>query len=152
MAFVFTLSALLRVREIHEKAALQTLRALASQAAAAQSEMEALDASMEEARREVCERSLAGVLGAELHFYGAHESAQRERRQRLVQKLRELEKARQKQQAVYLQARQKREVLSSLREKQLAAYNLEESRRTQRGLDELHLLNGLRTREERETG
>lgn len=140
MAFVFSLKALLRVREIREIRALQALQMIVSQAAAAQAEIEALDTSMEETRRETCTGSLAGVSGAELHFQVLRDSAYRERRQTLLEKLNQLKKIQQKQTAVYRQARQQREVLSSLREEQLAAYNLDEGRREQRRIDEFYLL------------
>ena len=51
-----------------------------------------------------------------------------------------MERAQQAQQARYLHARLQRETLSHLRDQQLAAYDLEQSRKAQRQIDELFLM------------
>ncbi len=140
MAFVFNLKSVLRVREIREEAALQRLRAVLAQFAAARAEIQMLDDSVQSNRKDMCAASLSGMSGAELHFQSAGESAQSERRKFLVGRLQELERAQQAQRALYVQARQQREIVSNLRERQLLAYNLEESRRTQREIDEMFLI------------
>ncbi len=140
MAFRFTLQGLLRVRELQEKAELQGLQALAAKVAAARAEIAALDAHTEQARRTLWGDAAAGVSGAELHFGAAREAACREQRQALRARLQEMERAQQAQQARYLHARQQRETLSHLRDQQLAAYDLEQSRKAQRQIDELFLM------------
>ncbi len=140
MAFVFPLQGVLRVRELQERSELQKLQALAVQLAGVRAEMVSLDAEAEQIRRGVWQDASAGISGAELHFSAARESASLERRRLLQTKLQELERAQQAQMQRYLQARQKKETIAHLREEQLAAYELEQSRRTQRQLDELFLV------------
>jgi flagellar export protein FliJ len=140
MAFVFSLKALMRLREIHEKAELQSLQAITGQVNAARAEIESLDASTREFRREMCRDSLDGLSGAELHFHANRESARQAHRKTLDEKLQQLEKTRQAQQTRYVESRQQREILSTLREQQLAAYDLEQSRRAQQEMDELFLM------------
>jgi len=144
MAFVFSLKTLLRLRELREASALQTLRSLASEVAAVRAEIEALQTAGEEQQRGVCRDSLQGVSGADLHMHLRRQTVFRERREVLVQKLKELEKAREAQQAIYMKARQEREALSTLREQQLAAYEEERSRREQRQIDDLFLVRYVR--------
>jgi flagellar export protein FliJ len=140
MAFVFTLQGVLRVRELQERSELQKLQALAAQLAGVRAEIISLEAEAEHIRRGVWQEASAGISGAELHFSAARESASLERRRLLQTKLQELERAQQVQMQRYLQARQKKETIAHLREEQLAAYELEQSRRTQRQLDELFLV------------
>jgi len=140
MTFIFSLKALLRVREIREEAELQSLKAVVTQIAAARAQIEALDSSVESGRQDVCAVSLAGISGAEWHFQEIRESLHREQRKALVEKLQQLERAQQAHKARYIQARQQREIVSNLRERQLAAYNLEKSRQAQREIDEFFLI------------
>jgi flagellar biosynthesis chaperone FliJ len=58
----------------------------------------------------------------------------------MLTKLRELEQARKKQQIRYTEARQQREILSNLRERQLSVYLREQARREQQSVDELFLI------------
>jgi flagellar export protein FliJ len=140
VSFVFSLRALLRVREIREETELRKLQALLSRISAARAEISALEEALETDRRNVRTAALGGLSAAEWHFHNVHDLLQRDRRNALLAKLRELESAVRAQQERYRLARQQREILSNLRERQLAAYNLEESRRAQRQMDELFLL------------
>ena len=140
MAFVFPLQGVLRVRELQERSELQRLQALAAQLAGVRAEIVSLEAEAEQVRRSVWQDASAGISGAELHFSAARESASLERRRLLQTKLQELERAQQAQMQRYLQSRQKKETIAHLREEQLAAWELEQSRRTQRQLDELFLV------------
>jgi flagellar export protein FliJ len=147
MAFVFTLKALLRVREIYEAAELQALQMITAQTNAARAEIEAFDASTAELRRGMYHDSEFGLTGADLHFHVQAESARESRRKELWLRLQQLEKSREAQQIRFLDARQQREVLSTLREQQLAAYELEQSRRAQKRLDEMFLLRRIPSRQ-----
>jgi len=140
MPFLFPLQGLLRVREVQEKTELQGLQSLAARVAAARAEIASLDAEAEQARRSVWEEASSGISGAELHVSAARDVASQEQRRALRTKLQGLESAQKAQLARYLLARQKREILAHLREQQLAAYELEQSRKTQRQIDELFLL------------
>jgi flagellar export protein FliJ len=140
MPFLFTLQGLLRVRELQEKAELQGLQALAARVAAARAEIAALDAHAQQARRSIWGEMSSGVSGAELHFSLARETFSLERRHALDTKLQETERAHQAQLRRYLHARQQREILSHLRDGQLADYELDQSRKTQSQIDELFLV------------
>lgn len=144
MAFVFSLRTLLRLRELRETAELQTLRSLASEVAALQAEIEALETAGAEHQRGLWRDSLQGVSGADLHMHLRRQTVVRERRELLAQKLKDLEKAREAQQAIYMRARQEREALSTLREQHLAIYEEEHSRREQRQIDDLFLVRYVR--------
>jgi len=140
MPFHFPLSSLLRLRESLEKNELQRLQALAAQIAQVRAEIESLDTQIESSRREVLEQAAAGISGAELHIAALGEFARLELRAKLIVRRDELERARQVQQARYVDARQRREILSSLQERQRSAYQHEQARREQQQVDELFLI------------
>jgi flagellar export protein FliJ len=140
MAFRFSLQSVLRIRETLERVELQKLQALIAQANAARAEIEALARDRENSWRALQQAAVGGVSGVELQVETQREQARAVRRQELARKLTAAEQAERQQLARYRQARQQREILSTLRENQLAAYNLEESRRQQQVLDELFLL------------
>lgn len=140
MAFRFSLQALLRVRLSVERAELQRLQAIAAQAARVRAFIEGLDAERQVAKTKLQEAVASGISGAELRFEALREAAFGERRAALLKKLAEIEKLRHEQQARYLRVRQQREILSELRERQLAGYRAEQARREQQQIDELFLL------------
>ena len=140
MPFHFPLSSLLRLRESLEKNELQRLQALAAQIAQVRAEIESLDIQIESSRREVLEQAAAGISGAELHIAALGEFARLELRAKLIVRRDELERARQVQQARYAEARQRREILSNLQERQRSAYQHEQARREQQQVDELFLI------------
>jgi len=140
MPFHYALSALLRLRESLEKSELQRLQSIAAQLAQVRAEIASLDAEIEATRRQVAERASAGITGAELHAEAVGEFARAQFRAALVKKRDELEIERQEQQARYKEARQRREILSNLRERQFSAYQREQERREQQQIDELFLI------------
>ena len=147
MPFHFTLAPLLRLRESLEKAELQRLRMIAMHVAQVRVEIESLDCEIEGARRQLLEQTATGISGAELQIAALLEASRHEYRIRLVAKLYELERARQKQQARYTEVRQQREIVSNLRERQLSAYQREQARRDQQQVDEFFLIRrGARTK------
>lgn len=150
MAFVFSLNALLRLREIHEKAEFQTLQGITAQVYAVRAEIEALDNSTAELNRNIYRESVEGLSGAELHFHATRTVAREAHRKMLSAKLLELEKARQAQLARYVESRQQREILSTLRQQQLEAYELEQARRAQREIDELFLMRRIAAQQQTE--
>src|SRR5579872_1315296 len=109
MPFVFTLKTLLRLRELQEGAELQALQALAAEAAAVRAEIDALENASEEQQRNVFRHSLDGIYGADLQLHVRRQAVFQERRNLLQQKLKDLEKAREERQAIYMRARQERE-------------------------------------------
>jgi len=140
MAFHFSLKALLRLRESLEIAELRRLQAMAADVIHARMAVESLDARIAADRRQAVVAAAGGISGAELHFSALREAAYRERRSMLLKKLAELERARQEQLLRYKKARQKREILENLRNRQLTAYQTEQTRREQQQIDELFLM------------
>jgi flagellar export protein FliJ len=144
MAFHFTLNGLMRLRESLERAELQRLHSIAGAVASARAEIESLEKVMEAARRRTFDTVVSsGLTGAELHFEIARDAAWNAQRSQLLKKLFELEQKRKDQQARYLQARMQREILSNLHDRQLADYELDQSRRMQQRIDELFLIRGI---------
>ena len=140
MPFQFTLPALLRLRESFEKMELQRLQAIAAQLMKIRAEIELIDAETDTARRDIVEQSLSGISGAELHVALASEEVRHLRRLMLVTKQAEAQEAHKAQMLRYKEARQRREILSNLRERQLSAYEREQARREQQRIDELFLI------------
>src|ERR1700748_465337 len=116
MPFTFSLQTLLRLRELNEQAELQTLQSLAAQAGAVRAEIETLTETTEEQKRAMCRDSLEGLSGADLQVQVQREAGSTQRYDPLAAKLKALESARETQQQIYRQARQEREILSTLRE------------------------------------
>lgn len=147
MAFHFTLGAVLRYRrslEEREELRLQTL--LASRAAVLEELQQA--ATARRRRRSAIADALhhSGVPAAELHFSTAQLNGIAERQQALRSRLSVLENNISEQTIRYRRERQNREVLESLRERQLRDYRVVEQRRQQLLLDELHRLRAARRR------
>lgn len=141
MAFRFTLDGLLRLRQSLEKAELQRLQRVAALIASTRVEIESVESVLTAARLRTFERVAgAGLTGADLHFEFAKESALNAVRSELLKKLSSLEQKRKEHQVRYVEARRQREVLSNLHKRQLADYQLDQSRRAQRQTDELFIL------------
>jgi flagellar export protein FliJ len=141
MPFHFSLNGVLRLRESLEKAELQQLRAIAAAVASGRAELDSLDKNIETARRWTLDATATrGLTGAELHFEVLRDGVLQAVRSSLAEKLAGLERQREEHQLCYLHARQQREILSSLYQRQLAAYRLQQARREQQRLDELFLI------------
>ncbi len=141
MAFHFTLKGLLRLRQSLEQAELQKLQAIAADVARARTEIDSVENERDAARRNTFDVLVSeGLTAAELHFEMARKVTLEALLSELWKKLAELEEKRKQQQVRYVNAHMQREILSSLRERQLAQYELEESRRTQQRIDELFLI------------
>ncbi len=140
MAFHFALEAILRLRRGQENMERLRLEAIASERARTISQLEILSAQFDESQRRFQERMRQDLYGAEVQFEDARAgqiaAAQRALQTRIV----ELEKMRLKQVAVYIKARQSREVLESLRDRKFAVYRQELLRHEQQDLDDLFLM------------
>jgi flagellar export protein FliJ len=140
MAFHFSLKALLRLRESVERAELMRLQTIAAQAVQLRLEIESIDSEIRTRRQELFDHTATGISGAELHLAALSEAARQQRRTQTLTKLHEVEQLRKKQQLRYTHAHQQREILSNLRERQLAVYVREQNRREQQQVDELFLI------------
>jgi flagellar FliJ protein len=141
MAFHFTLEAVLRYRQTLEEREQQRLQSLLAARVTLRQELErmgerrihlltALEQSLEQAPMPAVEIEL---VTAQLNGIERQQEMLRARLGKLEMEIAE-------QAARYRQARQQREVLESLRERQWRDYRLIQQRGEQAALDELHLL------------
>jgi len=140
MAFRYSLQNVLRLRSSLERQEEQRLFAAAAMVAKVRAEIEQLENDHFARQRQAHEEIAAGSFGATFEFLATCEAAFKRAQQALRQKLEQAEKERIKQLQRYKEARQKREILEGLRDRQEAAYDLEFSRHEQQRADEAHLL------------
>ncbi len=140
MAFHFTLEAVLRLRQCLEDRELLRLQALLARKEALLKELESYRQLSVRLRDETSQAMLKPMPAVELHFATARLQALAGQQQLLHRQLGELETTITEQQSRYQQQRRNREVLEAIREGQLRDYRLQQRRREQSQLDELHLL------------
>lgn len=140
MAFRFPLAALLRHRQVQER----QQQVLMQQA---NFRVEALRRLIEETQEAVAaiaacsdERMQSGARAAELQFDEIRLETLAERRQTLEAEMAEAEKARTLRHQALQHAHQQREVVDTLRTRQLQNYQEQQRRQDQRSLDDLFLL------------
>jgi len=140
MAFRFSLSPVLRLRENLERREYLALQALHSQTSEVRSDLKALEQSLLQARSRRNSQLLEGMYAAHLQLQLASETSIQNKRQTLLGKLAELQGKVKEQTAKYQQARRQREILEEMRRQQLQEYTRAEATREQQAGDELFLL------------
>ena len=140
MAFQFPLETLLRLNVSYERRERRILEEIARRVAAARQRIEEIEQERRTAARHQAENLEHGLTASEMHFAAACESVLEEQHRRWSNHLLDGEKEHRQQQAVYLEARQKREILEGLRERQAAEYHRERERREQQSMDDLFLM------------
>jgi flagellar export protein FliJ len=140
MPFTFSLQPILRLHASYERLERLRLLAIAAEIVRAREEISAVARESIAARVSTQTKMRAGVSGAELHFELMSENMRVERQRMLGARLAELEKRERVQRQAYRLARQKREILTNLRERKWDEYRREQARREQQRLDELFLL------------
>jgi flagellar biosynthesis chaperone FliJ len=140
MAFRYRLEVLLRLQRSVEQQEENRLLACASRVASLRAELEALE-QLRWARKQGAwtERS-DGTPAVFLRFAADWDDRARGRQKEIQEQMKAAEAARLKQMAVYRGARQKREILEGLKDRQESAYTAEQLRALQQSLDEAHLL------------
>jgi flagellar FliJ protein len=140
MAFQFSLESLLRLRHSLERKERLALEEIARRISAVR--VEIADVQQERRTAQQLQNAAlgAGLSAAELHFAETCEASREERHRRLTNLLVELGKVHRKQQASYLEARQAREILENLSERQEAEYRRELDRKEQQRVDDLFLM------------
>ena len=139
MAFRFPLQSVLRLRRSVERQEEQRLFAIAAIVARLRAQQEQLEREQLAARRAASAEMQDGVSGAVVQFAAVCEQAARETQVQLRTQLAEAEQRRLEQLAVYIRARQTREVFESIRERQEASYAHELARRDQARSDDQFL-------------
>jgi flagellar export protein FliJ len=140
MAFHFSMETLLRLRHSLERKERMVLEDLARRIAAVRAEIIELQEERRAALTLQTGALKSGLNASELHFAQACEATRETRLRRLTDQLVELEKQYRLQQVVFLEARQKREILENLRDRQATEYRREWDRREQQGVDDLFLM------------
>lgn len=140
MAFRYSLLSLLRLRQALERQEEQKLVVLARTVMRMRRAVEDLDEGQLQAQRAALTQLSQGSVAAELQFANVCATAYERVRNQLVRELKAAETRRLEQMKTYCDARQKREILDGLRERQEAAHTLESARREQQNADEVFLL------------
>lgn len=140
MAFRFALQSVLHLRQSLEHQQELRLRAANQQVARVQHAIEQMEARREQMRTVRAQELGGGLMAAELRFELQCEEAVVRQRREWEAQLARLQQLRDQQRAILQQARQAREMLEAVRDRQLEAYRRETARREQRRLDDLFLL------------
>lgn len=140
MAFRFPLQSVLLYRQSLEHQEELRLRAANQQVARVRHLIEQLDARRNEMQALQQNRMIAGITAAELRFELQCEGELLRHRGELEQQRIRLQQVRDQQREVFRLARQARETLEAVRDRQLQTYTKEMTRREQRDLDDLFLL------------
>ncbi|MGB7553059.1 MAG: flagellar FliJ family protein [Candidatus Korobacteraceae bacterium] len=150
MAFQFTLEAIRRYRQSLEDGERLRLESLLARRTTLLHELEQSTTAGLQLQQDL-QRSLIAspIPAAEIHFSSARLDAIANRRALLQRQMEELQVAISQQMLRFQQARRQREVLDSLRDSQLREYRMQQQRRDQAQLDELHLLGRARNRRAR---
>ena len=136
MAFRYPLESVLRLRRGLERQEEQRLTAIVAVVARLRAEIAEFERVRLEQRRTVLQELTAGCSGAMVQFGALCDSAAESMARRLQTQLAEAEGKRLEQLGVYQTARQKREILEGLRERQAMNHARETARREQERLDE----------------
>ena len=140
MAFHFPLQAVLHLRQSMEHQQELRLRAANQQVARVQHMIEQMDLRRQEFHSAQSHELRVGMRAAELRFGLQCETELLRRRRELEQQLVRMQQLRDQQRDVFHQARRAREMLESVRDRQLRGYDRDALRREQRSLDDQFLL------------
>lgn len=140
MAFHYKLEVILRLQRSIEHQEENRLLACLARIAALKTEFEEWEEARARRRKSAWGTDEKGTPGILLQFVAEWDKTACAKEKAILEQLRAAEEARLKLMKIYREARQKREVLESLKQGQESAYVTEQLRRIQQGLDEAHLL------------
>ena len=140
MAFAFRLQSILHYRQSLEHQQELRLRAANQQVARVRHLVEQMDAHRQELHSAQNKQMSAGTTAAELQFELLCEVELLRHRRESSQQLVRLEQLRDQQREILHLARQARETLEAVREREFVLYRKEAGRREQRNLDDLFLM------------
>ena len=140
MAFRFALQSLLALRQSQEGQEEALLLNANRKVDAVRREIESCQEYLRHLNLLRAQSLNSGMSGAELNFDLLCEAAIRDRKRALEEQLVAVEKGRDQQFEVFRQARMRREILESLRDRQFRQYEIERDRRQQRSLDDAFLM------------
>jgi flagellar FliJ protein len=140
MPFHFSLQAVLRFRESFERRERLRLQVITREVVKAQQQWEGAKRDRAKALEQFATNLHQGMTGIEVQFEQACDRSCVRRMVALKDQITKLEDLRRRQLEVFCKAQQQRRILENLRDRQLAAYHLDQSRRTQQQLDERFLI------------
>jgi flagellar export protein FliJ len=140
MPFRFPLQSILHYRQSVEHQQELRLRAANQQVGRVRHLIDQLETRRSENQEAQNRRLQSGMTGAELQFELQCESELLRHLWELEQQFARLQRLRDQQREVFRQAREVRETLEAIRDRELHSYGKESLRREQRDLDELFLL------------
>jgi flagellar export protein FliJ len=140
MAFRFPLQTVLRIRRSLEQQEEALLVLINREIQAGISKLEKMDRAVSVLRDNRSSTVASGCTSAELSFFGDCINAVLRSRTRLHSKVDELRKLGALQRERFENCRRQREVVETLRSKQLAVYREQEMRKEQREIDDLFLV------------
>ena len=140
MPFRFPLQSILHYRQSVEHQQELRLRAANQQVGRVRHLIDQLETRRSENQEAQNRRLQSGMTGAELQFELQCESELLRHLWELEQQFARLQRLRDQQREVFRQAREARETLEAIRDRELHSYGKESLRREQRDLDELFLL------------
>jgi flagellar export protein FliJ len=140
MPFAYRLEVLLRLQRSLEHQEENRLLACAARIVRLKAELQSWEAARMARKRRIMEDLERGASGIVLQIAADWDLAAHRKQAEIRKQIVAAEQARREQMRVYREARQKREVLDSLRERQQTEYNQEEIRKLQQTLDEMYLV------------
>jgi flagellar export protein FliJ len=139
MAFRFPLATVLTLRESMERREERALQLIQMEMARVQRQIESLDEAVAKAHAAMNQSLQAPTFGCELQWALAKCKAALEEKNALLRTLQELEQQRQKQMQIYQLAHRDHETIIKLFHEQRDAYEIEQSRREQKYLDDVFM-------------
>jgi len=140
MPFAYRLEVLLRLQRSLEHQEENRLLACAARVVRLKAALQSWEAARLALKRRIMEDLERGASGIALQIAADWDLAAHRKQTEIRKKIVAAEQLRLEQLRVYREARQRREVLDSLRERQQTEYNQEEIRRLQQMLDEMYLV------------
>jgi flagellar export protein FliJ len=138
--FHYPFQSVLRLRQSLERQEEQRLFAIAATVARLRAEIEEWEHSRMELKRIASQEVTAGSAGALMQFATLRDASAAEAQLKLQSELVDAEQQRLQQLRVYQEARQKREILEGLRDRQEETYDREAARREQEQADDSFLI------------
>jgi flagellar FliJ protein len=140
MPFRFSLQAVLRCRESFERREQQRLEAITGELAKAKQQREQAKLERANASGLLQKKLRQGMTAMEMQFELACDRARVRRIVALNDHVTKLEELRRRQLEVFRKAQQQRKIIENLRDRQLAAYHLIQTRREQQEMDDRFLI------------
>jgi flagellar FliJ protein len=140
MPFRFSLRAVLRCRESFEQRERQRLEAITREVIKAQQQREQAKLDRANALVQLQKKLRRGMTAMEMQFELACDRVRVRRIAAWNDQATKLEDLRRRQLEIFRKAQQDRKILENLRDRQLAAYQLVQARRTQQQMDDRFLI------------